>query len=230
MVKKVRKRRIKIIPFLILIVLLCCLYVFFRWYLKLPTHNIYIYHNQILKDQEIIDLAGLTNYPSFYKVNRKTITKKLLNHELIKDVKVERRFFHTFKIKVTEYDIILYDYVSHKFISSNGNKLNGNYDITGVPILLNYVPNDVYEKFITKLTQVDSSIVTQISEIKYEPSEYDNGRFFLTMSDGNYIYVNLANFSSLNHYNDIYPSFENHIGILYLDSGYGEASEYKILK
>jgi hypothetical protein len=58
------------------------------------------------------------------------------------------------------------------------------------------------------------------------------------MNDGNYIYTNLSkskqseiyNFELLNLYNDIYPSFDNHIGILYLDSGYGKASEYKILK
>ena len=58
------------------------------------------------------------------------------------------------------------------------------------------------------------------------------------MNDGNYIYTNLSkskdsdtyNFELLNLYNEIYPSFEGHIGILYLDSGYGDASEYKIIK
>ena len=52
----------------------------------------------------------------------------------------------------------------------------------------------------------------------------------LTMNDGNYVYINIPNFKSLDLYNKIYPNFDGHIGILYLDSGYGEASEYKIIK
>ena len=39
------------------------------------------------------------------------------------------------------------------------------------------------------------------------------------MCDGNYIYVNLSKFSSMNYYNEIYPTLDEKKGILYLDSG-----------
>lgn len=239
MVKKVKKNKIRIIPCLIFILILCLLYFGGKYYLSIPVKNIFIYNNELLSDQEIIDLVGLDDYPEYYSFRKKDIEKKLKENEYIEKVKVKRTFFHKIEIYVTEYKILLYDYPSNQYILSNGERVSSQkYENRGYPTLLNYVSNEVYDKFIKQLNKLNPNIINQISEIKYDPSKYDNGRFFLTMNDGNYIYTNLSkskesetyNFELLNLYNDIYPSFDGHIGILYLDSGYGEASEYKILK
>ena len=239
MVKKVKKKRIRIIPCLIFILVIVLLYFGIKHYLNIPVKNIFIYNNNLLSDQEIIDLIELDDYPKYYSFSKKNIKNKLLGNEYIEKVKIKRTFFHKIEIYVTEYKILLYNYPSNEYILSNGTKVSSNkYENRGYPTLLNYVSDEVYDKFIKQLNKLDDNIINQISEIKYDPSKYDNGRFFLTMNDGNYIYTNLSkskesesyNFELLNLYNDIYPSFDGHIGILYLDSGYGDASEYKILK
>lgn len=232
MVKKVKKKKIRIIPCILLILVLCFFYLLFYLFYNIPVQNIFIYGNELLNDQEIIDTANLSDYPKYYEFSKKKIKKELEKNPYIEKVKVKRNFFHVIKIYVTEYKILLYEYSSNQYILSNGEKVSttDKNENRGYPTLVNYVSDDVYSKFIKQLNDLDDNIISQISEIKYEPSQYDNGRFFLTMNDGNYIYVNLSNFKSLNLYNSIYPNFEGHIGILYLDSGYGEASEYKILK
>ncbi len=231
MVKKVKKKKIRILPCIILLLILCFFYIIIKFLYSIPIKNIYIYDNVLLSDQEIIDAAGIADYPKYYSFTKKSIEKKLKENPYIESVKVKRAFFHEIKIEVKEYEIILYDYSSKNYILSNGKKLLvENKEITGCPTLVNYVSDEVYDRFIKKLNSLEDNIINQISEIKYEPSQYDESRFFLTMNDGNYIYINLSNFDSLNLYNEIYPNFEGHIGILYLDSGYGEASEYKILK
>ena len=231
MVKKVKKKRLRIIPCLILLLGIGFFYLIGSYFYNAKVKNIFIYDNKLLNDQEIIDLAKLSDYPRYYKYSKKTIEKNIKKNVYIKNVNVKRSFFHVIKIYVTEYKILLYEYSSKKYILSNGKKVETDkFKERGVPTLVNYVSDEVYDKFIKKLDALDSDIINQISEIKYEPSTYDNGRFLLTMNDGNYVYINISNFKALNLYNEIYPNFDGHIGILYLDSGYGEASEYKILK
>lgn len=239
MVKKVKKKRIRILPCVILILVLYFFYLAGKTFYNLPVKNIFIYGNELLNDQEIIDLAKLSDYPKYYSFSKKDIEKKLLKNEYIEKVTVKRSFFHKIEIYITEYKILLYDNQSEQYILSNGDKTSSDkYASRGYPTLMNYVPDEIYKKFIQQLNNLDDNIINQISEIKYDPSKYDDGRFLLSMNDGNYVYTNVSraqdsptsNFELLNLYNDIYPNFDGHIGILYLDSGYGEASEYKIIK
>ena len=58
-----------------------------------------------------------------------------------------------------------------------------------------------------------------MSEIEYSPNDVDEERFFILMNDGNYVYLTLNKFLSINKYTDMIKSFENKKGILYLDSG-----------
>ena len=73
------------------------------------------------------------------------------------------------------------------------------------------------------MSSVDKNILEQISEIKYEPNDKDDGRFLLSMVDGNYVYITINKINMMNSYMDIMlemqRKFENKHGILYLDSG-----------
>lgn len=228
--KIVIKKRIKILPILILLSIIVVLAILIKLFVSIKVQNIFVYGNNLLSDQEIIDESGISDYPKYYSFSTRKIEKKLQNNNYIEKVNVKRSFFHVIKIEVTEYDILLYNDQSKNYILSNGEEIRLEDTHTGVPVLLNYVVDEVYSKFIKKINDLDKNVLGLISEIKYDPSTYDDGRFFLTMNDGNYVYINLPNFKSLNMYNKIYPNFDGHKGILYLDSGYGEASEYKILK
>jgi hypothetical protein len=67
--------------------------------------------------------------------------------------------------------------------------------------------------------QVDSNILSHISEMEYKPTDLDKERFMFYMTDGNYVYITLSKISLINSYNEIYPTLEENKGILYLDSG-----------
>ena len=102
---------------------------------------------------------------------------------------------------------------------SNGNTVKEEVNKTTVPVLLNYVPDTKRETFISCMQEVDPKILNQISEILYEPNDYDKDRFLLYMDDGNSVYLTLTKFEQINYYNEVLPQLEGKKGILYLDSG-----------
>ena len=88
-----------------------------------------------------------------------------------------------------------------------------------VPLLLNYVPSNKYDTFVSGMNKLKASVRTQISEITYDPNEQDKDRFLLYMTDGNYVYLTLTKFTQLNYYEDVLEKIGGQKGILYLDSG-----------
>jgi cell division protein FtsQ len=216
--KKVRRKKLNLIKlFLILLILYVIGYIGY-YLMKLPIKNIYIINNQILTDQEVINQAKIQDYPSFFMTTSSAIRKRLLNNPYIKRVEIKKKWLGRIYIYVYEYKVLLYDKESNQIILENKAKLN-NKNINDIPILINYVPDTIYNKFITKMAGIIDSVKVKISEIEYKPAEVDNERFLLTMNDGNYVYLTLYKFETLNEYNKILPTLENKKGVLYLDSG-----------
>lgn len=219
MAKKIKKKtKIKFIPILIFLLLIVIVFFLVAWFMEVKIKNIYIYDNSIVSDQEIIELANLEDYPSFLKTSTKKVKDKIENNPYIKSVEVKRGFLAVFNIYVTEYDLL--------FINSNTNKIVVDKDTevpitkeVSLPILVNYVPDTVFPKFIEKMKKVDKEVLDKISHIEYQPNDYDKERFLLYMNDGNSVYVTITRFELINKYNEIYPTLEGKKGILYLDSG-----------
>ncbi len=69
------------------------------------------------------------------------------------------------------------------------------------------------------MKKINSDILIKISEIEYKNTEYDKERFLFLMNDGNYVYITISRIELINSYNEIYPTLDNHKGILHLDSG-----------
>ena len=111
---------------------------------------------------------------------------------------------------------MFYDSDKKKTILSNKKKTT---EKLNAPLLINYVPDTIYNLFLEKMSSLDYDTIKRISEIKYDPNEVDEERFLLTMSDGNYVYLTLEKFEVINNYVDIIKTFNNKKGILYLDSG-----------
>ncbi len=88
-----------------------------------------------------------------------------------------------------------------------------------LPRLINYVPDVKYDKFIENMAKVKVDTLSKISDIEYQPNDYDKDRFLLYMDDGNMVYLTLTKFKMINHYNEVVEQLENHKGILYLDNG-----------
>ena len=176
--------------------------------------NIYIKNNNILTDQEVIDISGLRNYPSFILTTNYSIKNKLLKNDLVKKVKVKKGLWGKVYIDIEEYKpLFIYE---DKVILDNKKEVD--LDIS-LPILVNKVEDDILDKLINKYESVNDEIKLMISEIRYDPNDIDKERFLFTMSDGNYVYITLYKLSSIDEYLKITSTLKDKKGILYLDSG-----------
>lgn len=220
MAKKIKKKRkIKFIPILILLLLLISIFFLLSFFMKVKIKNIYVYDNKIISDQEIIELAKLENYPSFLKTSISTIEKNIAKNPYIKSVKVKKGFIATINIYIEEYQLLFIKESDNKVVVDVNKEISMDHKVSGIPLLVNYVPDTVYSDFINEMKKVKPEIKDKISQIEYTPNDYDKQRFLLYMNDGNKVYVTITRFNLINKYNDIYPTLGGKKGILYLDSG-----------
>lgn len=216
MSKKIKKKiKFKIVPILIFIIFGISSYFGIKYLSETKIKNIYIVGNNILSDQEIIELGGIEDYPSFYKTLSKNIKNNIKKSPYIKSVTIKKKFFNVLEINVKEYVPLFL--INKELVLENGQKAPARN--VKVPILNNTVKKEIYDKLIKAFLKVKANIRGNISEISYSPTEYDSTRFLLYMDDGNHIYINTGKIENLNFYDEIYPTLENKKGTLYLDSG-----------
>lgn len=226
MAKKVKKKiRIRILPIIIIIFILTLLSGSVYLLSLIPIKNIYISGNNYLKDQEIIELAKIENYPSFLKTRTKDMKKNIKKSPYVKSVTIKKKILGIVEIQIEEYNILFRKEENNKIVLEDKEELIDN-EKYQVPILLNYIPDTKYDSFIKGMNQVTPSIKNQISEIRYYPNTQDENRFLLYMNDGNYVYLTLTKFKQINYYEDVLEKLDGKKGILYLDSG----NHFKIME
>lgn len=216
--KRTKKTKRKLNIKRVLIALIIVFLVSFIIYkiLNVNITNIYISGNEYLSDQEIIDIAGLKNYPNGINNMSYKIKKRLNKSDYIISAKVEKKGLKKVYIKIEENYPLFYYLPENKTILYDGTKVK---DKLLVPTIINKIPNKIYDKLLKQLQSVNKDILYRMSEIEYKPNDVDNERFFILMNDGNYVYLTIYKFLKINKYIDILEVFENQKGILYLDSG-----------
>lgn len=215
--KVVKKRKIKKKAILIFLsfILILALGIYGLYQIKIT--NIYIIGNDILTDQEIMKLAHIDNYPKTMNNSSIVIKERLEQSDYIKSAKVKKKgYLNEIYITIEENKPLFYYQIKDKVILSDGTEVSGNLNI---PIVTNEIDENVYDKFIDCMKKIDNDVFVKISEIKYDPNDIDEERFYLTMNDGNYVYVTLHKFENINNYINIVKTFNGAKGILYLDSG-----------
>lgn len=217
MKKKKIKIKIKLKRIIIVLLVFSILGLLGYGYTTLHIKNIYVKGNNLLKEQDIIDDAELSNYPKIVDINKKNIENKLLQNELINKVNINISLFGKVVINIDE-NKILYK-KDNNYMLSNGKIISLSDENTNVPILINEIDEDVLPKFIKNFELINEDIRGKISEILYDQTELDHERFLFYMNDGNAVYVTLSKIDVINNYNEIYPTLDGNIGILYLDSG-----------
>lgn len=211
--KNKKKKFFKFLGFFVILALIIyCI-------INIRIRNIYVSGNKLLTDQEIIELAGIENYPKLYEISIIKMENKIKMNRLIDTVKVTKNLFGRIDIKVKEYNLLLKDEVDNGIYLSNGSKVTIEENITGLPSLINVVDENILKLFLKKLDTIDKDILVKISEIEYKPNEYDKELFLFYMNDGNYVYININRLSNIDKYDGMLVQLEGKKGILYLDSG-----------
>ena len=219
--KIVKKRKLKVLNLFIVLLVIGALSFFGVFIFKLPIKNIIIKGNNYLNDDYIIELANIKDYPSFLATTNKDIKDRLKKSSYIESVSIERKFFNVLVISIKENRPLFTNNVNKTVVFENKKEVK-NEDVISVfriPRLINYVPDNKYNSFIKGMKNINNDVLGKISDIEYQPNEYDKDRFLLYMDDGNMVYLNLTKFKAINDYNDVLSQLENKKGILYLDSG-----------
>ncbi len=217
--KVILKKKIKLFSILLLLVVILLVYLLIKVLLNIRIKNIYVLNNNYLKDDYIIEKAKLTDYPSYFKNFSFAIENRLEDDVFIKSANVSKSFFGVVNIEVEENKALFYKENDGKYVLEDKSEVDNLPYQVSLSRIVNYIPDTIYDSFIKKYSLLDDEIKSKISQIKYDPSEYDESRFMLYMTDGNYVYATLTKFDSINYYNEIYPTLGNKKGILYLDSG-----------
>ena len=184
----------------------------FFYLFQLKVKHIVIKGNEFTSDNEIILLAGLKDYPYLFRESSSKMKNKLLENEAINSVKITKSLDGVITITIDESRPVLYNRNTNRLVLDNLKGIKSN-QLTGVPILINYVPDSFYEKLVSELSKIDKNVLQLISEIEYSPWKsndiiIDDTRFFLRMNDGNTVYVNLYHMDKLNNYIEIFASLE----------------------
>ncbi len=216
MKSKKKKRKIRYDRIFIFLVIIIFIVISFAFLFNLKISNIYILNNSFLTDQEIIEIAGISDYPETLKNLSVQIEDRLKNNIYIKDVKVYKKGLTKVYIDVVENKPLFYYESSKKTILMDGKETNEKFV---VPTVINYITDNYYDAFINEMANIDEDVLKRISEIQFSPNDVDDNRFLLTMTDGNYVYVNINTFNKLNKYISIIEELPNKNGILYLDYG-----------
>lgn len=219
--KKV-KRHINFKGLIFIILLLYIIGMLLYTIFSMPLKNIYIKGTTLLSDNEIIEVAGIKNYPSMFKISTSSLKKKISTLDLVDSVKVTKKLNGKLYIEITENKPLFYNRNNERVVLSNALEVENSSIYKGIPTLINSVPKDIYQKFIESFKEINPDIISLINEIEYDPSvsndiTIDEYRFLLRMNDGNHVYVNVLNMKKLNDYLEIYDYLTTK-GTLYLDS------------
>ena len=226
--KVVKKRKIKLVNFLIFVIVLAVLSFCIYLLIQIRVKNILVIGNNYINDDTILEIADIKNYPGFLLTSSGKVERKLLDYKYIKKVNMSKTHPFTFRIELEEAKALFYDMNKNSYIFNNNKEVKDNkveYTFR-VPRLINYVPDKKYKKFIINMDKVNPDTISKISDIEYKPNDYDKDRFLLYMDDGNMVYLTLTKFKMINHYNEVLKQLENHKGILYLDNG----NHFKIME
>lgn len=220
MKKKKGKRKISILKVMIVFLLIYLLGTSIYKVTTVRIKNIYVIGNSYLSDKYIIEKASFDIYPPFFLTTSNKIKKSLKNDKLIYDVNVKKTPFSVY-LYIEENTPLFYSSTLNKTVLKDKTNID---DVLDVPLLKNYIPDNIYDDFINKMS--NTTVINRIAEIEYKPNDVDSKRFYLLMNDGNSVYLTLDDFFKINNYVDALKTLNGKKGILYWDSGnYFEVKE-----
>lgn len=232
MVKKVKKRiRWKaIISFAVTISLLLCGSYLFS---KLPMRHILITGTEYLTDKEIIEVAGIKEYPKLITIHTSSIKEKIKSLEMVNDVTVHKYLNGTLKIEIDEAIPLFISRINNMIVLSNGTQIPYTAKYATLPFLVNMVPDTLYERLLNELKTLKQSTRAKISEMEYSRATsgeevIDDTRFIFRMTDGNTVLVNLIHMNRMDMYEkSVASSYIQGKGCFHFDSSNEDVILYK---
>lgn len=181
--------------------------------LNVDVRAVKISGNEYVKDSQIIKSAGFNEPVDFLGFSSKKVCAQVVEDPLISECEIKRSWDFKVEIIVQESKPLFFYSSDNAIVLSSGERIEGA-NTYGLPTLINFVPEEILNEFITGLAEIDSDIISSISEIEYSPTIAENGtyidqeRFVFDMNDGNTVIINNRNMPVFNHYKKVYASID----------------------
>ena len=212
--EKIAPRHVyRALPVLILSSILLILAVYFiSPYSKLK--NIEVTGNKQLSKTEVLDASSIQkeDYTLTTYLSQKAHARNIkLSNLWVKKAEISYQFPITFKIKVTEYTVVAYDYSGEQYfpVLSSGEEIATPVKKSQLPksyITLDFSDKAMLKKFVQQLSGISNTIKSEIQTVQHTPSKATEDLLTITMTDGNKILVPLSEVAKkLPYYEKIKP-------------------------
>ena len=212
--EKIAPRHVyRALPVLILSSILLILAVYFiSPYSKLK--NIEVTGNKQLSKTEVLDASSIQkeDYTLTTYLSQKAHARNIkLSNLWVKKAEISYQFPITFKIKITEYTVVAYDYSGEQYfpVLSSGEEIATPVKKFQLPksyITLDFSDKAMLKKFVQQLSGISNTIKSEIQTVQHTPSKATEDLLTITMTDGNKILVPLSEVAKkLPYYEKIKP-------------------------
>ena len=212
--EKIAPRHVyRALPVLILSSILLILAVYFiSPYSKLK--NIEVTGNKQLSKTEVLDASSIQkeDYTLTTYLSQKAHARNIkLSNLWVKKAEISYQFPITFKIKITEYTVVAYDYSGEQYfpVLSSGEEIATSVKKSQLPksyITLDFSDKAMLKKFVQQLSSISDTIKSEIQTVQHTPSKATEDLLTITMTDGNKILVPLSEVAKkLPYYEKIKP-------------------------
>lgn len=212
--EKIAPRHVyRALPVLILSSILLILAVYFiSPYSKLK--NIEVTGNKQLSKTEVLDASSIQkeDYTLTTYLSQKAHARNIkLSNLWVKKAEISYQFPITFKIKITEYTVVAYDYSGEQYfpVLSSGEEIATPVKKSQLPksyITLDFSDKAMLKKFVQQLSSISDTIKSEIQTVQHTPSKATEDLLTITMTDGNIILVPLSEVAKkLPYYEKIKP-------------------------
>ena len=165
--KIVKRRKVKLLPFLIFLLVLSVLSFSVYLLLQIRVKNLIVTGTNYIEDDTILEKANVKDYPKFLLTTNYSIKKNLEKYPYIKSAKLIKKWPFTFEIKIEEARALFYNTNNKSYVLDNAKEIKeveSEYTFR-VPRLLNYVPDKKYKSFVENMSKVNLDILSKISDI-----------------------------------------------------------------
>lgn len=216
--KKKRKRRNKRIARFALLISLIVLVVFYLTSDMSKVKSLTVKNNIHYSDSQILELAGIDYDSNYILTNSFYVNYKLEKNSLIADAKLKKDLHGGFTIYIEEEKVIgsLKENPQLLLIQGKGIENISNISLKSIPRIGAFT-DDQLLRLNKSFENVDSKVLTMISEILPHAETYNSEMVRIVMNDGNRITSSYEGISLINSYKKILPQLEGTHVCLFMD-------------
>ncbi|MFC4387315.1 cell division protein FtsQ/DivIB [Gracilibacillus marinus] len=168
----------------------------------------------LISEEEIITLSDIDHYTNFWGIQKKDIQEKLEKHPQISEVNMEKKYLtNGIILHIKELNYVGNMQTENGLVPllENGNSLtefSNNSIVRSVPLLVNFDNYPNIERLAKELNKLPRYIHALISEIQWAPTDTNQQKLILFMTDGYQVEITARSFADLL---TSYPSIVNQL-------------------